>query len=124
MTLSQKVAITRALNLASYCSLLTLFVSWYLFLKPVADANPWVIILVQSSLLLGFAGVMLKGNPRGHAWLCFVLLVYFVHAVLTASNPATQELGIIYSGLVGILFTSSMYFARWKSQLNKARAKQ
>lgn len=122
MTLQFKVALTRALVLSSYSSLLVLFVSWYLFLNPVEGANPWVPIIVQSTLLLAFSGVIIKGQPRGHAWLCFVLLVYFMHAVLVASNPATQEIGIVYSALIVILFSASMYFARWKSQLTKLKA--
>lgn len=122
MTLQQKVALTRATVLASYVSLLTLFVSWYLFLHPVNGANPWVIIVTQSSLLLCFANTIIKGKPRGHAWLCFVLLVYFMHAVLVASQPATFEVGVLYAILISLLFTASMYFARWKSQLNRQQA--
>ncbi|MBY4677107.1 DUF2069 domain-containing protein [Marinobacterium arenosum] len=122
MTLESKVTLTRSLTLLSYFGLLALFLAWYLVLAPVPGANPWIIVLVQSSLLLAFLPTVIKGVPRGHAWLCFVLLLYFVQAVLAASNPATQGLGLAFCGLVGVLFSAAMYYARWKSRLIKALA--
>ncbi|MCV6590932.1 MAG: DUF2069 domain-containing protein [Marinobacterium sp.] len=123
-TLTPKVRLSRILTIASYTGLLALFVAWYTVLAPVPDANPWVIIGVQSALLLAFLPTIISGRPRGHAWLCFIVLVYFTHAVLVATNPNSQLIGLIYSGLTGILFTAAMYYTRWKARLNKALAGQ
>lgn len=124
MTLETKVRLTRTVSLLSYIGLLALFVAWYLVLAPVPGANPWVIIGVQSSLLLAFIPTMISGRPRGHAWLCFVILLYFSHAVLVAANPASQLIGLTYSILTGTLFASAMYYTRWRARLNKALAGQ
>jgi len=124
MNLESKVRITRSLTLVSYFGLLALFVAWYLVLAPVPGANPWVIIGVQSALLLAFLPTIISGRPRGHAWLCFVILVYFSHAVLVAANPASQLIGLTYCILTGVLFTAAMYYTRWRARLNKALAGQ
>jgi len=124
MTLETKVKITRSLTLVSYFGLLALFVAWYLVLAPVPDANPWVIIGVQSALLLCFLPTIISGRPRGHAWLCFVVLIYFTHGVLVATNPASAEIGLAYSLLSGLLFAAAMYYTRWRARLNKKLAGQ
>ena len=124
MTLETKVKLTRSLTLVSYFGLLALFIAWYTVLAPVPDANPWVIIGIQSALLLCFLPTVISGRPRGHAWLCFVVLVYFTHAVLVATNPASANIGLAYSILTGILFGSATYYIRWRARLNRQLAGQ
>jgi len=114
--LEKKVKLTRQLTLISYFGLLALFAIWYLIITPLPT-----IMLVHAVPLLAFLPVVLKGNPRGHAWLCFVVLLYFVEAVLAATNTHTVALGLIYSLLSCTLFTAAMYFARWKSQWLKSQ---
>jgi uncharacterized membrane protein len=73
--------------------------------------------------LLAFAPVVIKGKPRGHAWLCFVLLLYFLEAVIAALiPPPTRWLGLIDCTLLVTLFTSAMLYARWRSQLDRVQA--
>lgn len=119
MTLARKAALSRAITRISYIALLLLFTLWYLLIAPAATANPWVIWLVHLLPLLGFAPVIISGNPRGHAWLCFVLLFYFLGAVLATLMPPTRWLGLAESLLLCVLFTSAMMYARWQSQLNR-----
>ncbi len=113
-----KARVSRWLTLLSYAGLLVLFTLWHLVLHPIAG-NPWVIWAWHSVPLLAFAPVMIKGTPRGHAWLCFLLLLYFVQAVLSATNPNTAQLGLIYALLVAVLFTSAMLYTRWQSRYAK-----
>lgn len=119
-SLARKTRISRALVLASYFGLLLLFSLWYLWLAPSRGDNPWVIWLVHLVPLLAFAPVVLKGRPRGHAWLCFVLLLYFLEAVIAAMVPTTRWLGLLDCALLTSLFTASMLFARWRSQLERS----
>lgn len=119
MTLSCKTRFSRVLTLASYFGLLLLFTAWYLIIAPANADRPWVIWLIHLLPLLAFAPAVVKGNPRGHAWLCFVLLLYFMEAVLAALTPAHLVLGLIECALTAILFTSAMMFARWQSRLSK-----
>ncbi len=114
--LDAKVRIARLLTLGSYAALLGLLSVWYLWLAPAPGDRPWVVWLWHLVPLLGFAPAVLRGKPRAHAWLCFLLLLFFIEAVLAATHPATFGLGIAYAILVSILFGAAMYYARWKSQ--------
>lgn len=119
MTLAQKVKASHLVTKFSYIALLLLFTAWYLFIAPAKGDNPWVIWLVHFLPLLGFVGVVFRGDARGHAWLCFLLLFYFLGAVLATLMPPTRWLGLSESILLGVLFTSAMMFARWKSQQDR-----
>lgn len=120
MTLAQKTALSRTLTQVSYWGLLLLLTLWFMWINPSAGDNPWVIWLIHFLPLAAFAGVVIKGSPRGHAWLCFVILVYFMEAVLAALTPHSQLFGILYVLLVSILFISAMLYARWVSQWQRS----
>ncbi|KAA0875797.1 DUF2069 domain-containing protein [Nitrincola tapanii] len=119
MTLAQKAKLSLRITQVTYAALLLLFTLWYLWLAPAKSEHPWVIWLVHLLPLLGFLRVVIKGDARGHAWLCFLLLFYFLGAVLASLMPLTRWLGLIESGLLMLLFTSAMMFARWQSQLDR-----
>jgi uncharacterized membrane protein len=115
--LDAKLRIARLLTLSSYAALLGLLSVWYLWLAPAPGDRPWVVWLWHLVPLLGFAPSVILGRPRAHAWLCFMLLLFFIEAVLAATHPATFGLGLSYAILVSVLFGAAMYYARWKSQL-------
>lgn len=117
-----KSRISRIVCVSSYIGLILWFTLWHLFLIPAPTANPWVIWLLHLAPLLAFAHVIIKGSPRGHAWLCFVLLLLFIGAVLAASNPNTQLYGLGYTLLVSTLFVSAMMYTRWRARYNKQLA--
>ena len=119
MTLNSKARASRGVTLASYTGLLILFTLWYLLIAPAKSEHPWVIWLIHIVPLLAFLPVVWRGYPRGHAWLCFVLLLYFMEAVLAAFNPMTRWLGLVESALLVTLFTGAMMFARWQSKVNR-----
>lgn len=120
MSLACKTRASRILTLTSYFGLLLLFTLWYMLLHPAQSEHPWVIWLVHVLPLAAFMPVVLSGYPRGHAWLCFVLLLYFMEAVLAALVPATRWFGLLDVALLVTLFISAMMYARWKSRLNRA----
>jgi len=113
-----KARISHLVTVTSYVVLLLLLSAWHLVLYPI-DGNTWVIWAWHCVPLLAFAHVVFKGIPRGHAWLCFMLLIYFVQAVLSAMHPVTGLIGLIYALVISTLFTSAMMFARWQSRYNK-----
>lgn len=117
-----KSRIGRIICVSSYLGLIGWFTLWHLFLMPAPTANPWVIWLIHLAPLLAFAHVIYTGKPRGHAWLCFVLLLLFIQAVLAASNPNTWLYGIGYTLLCSSLFISAMMYTRWKARYNKQLA--
>ena len=53
-------------------------------------------------------------NYKLYAWLCFLLILYFCWAVLNAFAPGIAGLaGMVECGIIILLFTSSMFSARW-----------
>ncbi len=120
--LTRLVFISRAATLLSYFGLILLLTAWYLLIAPPPTANPYIIWLVQTLPLMLFFPVILKKDLRGHIWLCFVLCVYFIHAVLIAMSNHNSLLGLIEALLTASLFIAAMMFARWQSKLGKLRA--
>lgn len=116
MTLEAKAQLTGLLTRLSFVLLLLFYSVRLLWLAPASSANPWVIWLLYLLPLIGFTPAVLSGKPRPHAWLCFVLLVYFLGAVITATQPNLAIYGWIEVVLLVILFNSAMLFARWQSQ--------
>lgn len=62
--------------------------------------------------LIIFLPGLRRGNLRTHAWLCFVVLLYFVHAVTTAFVPGSMLYGIVSSLLCIALFTALVVYIR------------
>jgi uncharacterized membrane protein len=115
-----RIKICRYLAVASYFILILSLSAWYLIIHPVNTANPWVIWLLHFLPLAAFINVIQKGNPRGHAWLCFLLILYFNEAVLEATTVVVSRwYGTFNSLVIVVLFISSMMFARWAGQYNR-----
>jgi len=116
LTLESKAQISGLITRISFLSLLAFYTLRFLWLAPATSDHPWVIWLVYMIPLIGFTPAVLSGKPRPHAWLCFVLLIYFLGAVMTAIQPQLATLGWIESLLLVVLFNGAMLYARWQSQ--------
>ena len=116
MTLDTKARLSGLITQLSFFGLLIFYTLRFLYLAPAPTEHPWVIWLIHLLPLIGFSPAVIRGTPRPHAWLCFVLLLYFTGSVLTAIQPHLAIYGWIESLLIVTLFTSAMLFARWQSQ--------
>jgi uncharacterized membrane protein len=105
-----------------FISLLLSITLWTLWLEPSPTANPWVIWLLQITPLALFIPGILKGKPRSHVWLCFVLLVYFCGSVMWSMAPMHRTMGITQGILEVGVFSCSMMYIRWNGKAQKARA--
>lgn len=114
--LARRIHLSALASRAQLLGLIALFALWTFWLQPPGDANPLVIWLVQSFLLLAFVPSLFKSHPRPYIWLCFVILFYFCFGILSAVDGSL--LGLLLTLLSSGLFCSSMLFARWKSLLN------
>jgi uncharacterized membrane protein len=118
--LKSRVKYSRVIAALCYFLLLISVTAWYLFIHPVDTANPWVIWLLHFLPLAAFIKVIQKANPRGHAWLCFLLILYFNEAVLAATTVvATRWYGLFNTIVIVVLFISAMMFARWGGQYHR-----
>ena len=76
---------------------------------------------VQSSLLLVFLPGMVKQNIQSYIWLSLILLMMFLASVSTAF-ACTTILTIAEVLVVVTLFTSVMFYIRWRSRELKQAA--
>lgn len=116
MTYKSKAALSGMITKVSFFGLLILYTVRFLWLAPSSGEHPWVIWLVHILPLIGFTPYIVKGVPRPHAWLCFVLTLYFLGAVLSAIQPQIAVYGFIEVLLIITLFSAAMMFARWQSR--------
>ncbi len=68
--------------------------------------------LIQVVPLIPFSTGLHRTHLRTYAWLSFVVLLYFIHAVLLAFDPARRWLGIIEVVICSVLFTWLVIFIR------------
>ena len=113
--LSQRVRLSALVTRIQLVGLIAIFALWTFWIDPPEGANPLVIWLVQSALLLAFIPSVFRGHSRPHIWLCFVILLYFCFGAVYAFGGS--HLGILLTLLSSGLFCSSMLYARWKSIL-------
>ncbi|MBT8146757.1 MAG: DUF2069 domain-containing protein [Gammaproteobacteria bacterium] len=82
----------------------TTFVFWFLQVAPL------------SLFIKGLHQV----RPRTYQWLSFVVLMYFVHGVLTAFTPGKLLLGLLETTLCTLLFVCLIFFIRKHRQFTSS----
>ena len=102
----------------SYCALLGLFlINSLTALDRFSLAIP-VIWLLQSAPLLGFARAVRRKNAQQFIWLSLVVLLYFMHGVLVAFDPARRTVGAAELGLSVLLFCALLLYLRVAQKLS------
>ncbi|MFT6916551.1 MAG: putative membrane protein [Motiliproteus sp.] len=114
--LTQRVRLSALATRVQLLGLILVFALWTFWISPPPGANPLVIWLVQTALLLAFVPSVFKGGSRPHIWLCFVILLYFCFGAVYAMGGST--LGLLMALLSSGLFCTSMLYARWNSTLS------
>lgn len=70
----------------------------------------WLFAVMPLSIFL--PGLRRNTSLRTYAWLCFLILMYFLHAVTTAFTSGTLLYGTVYSVLCVALFCSLVVYIR------------
>ncbi|QZI72270.1 DUF2069 domain-containing protein [Pseudomonas protegens] len=120
--LEPRVRIARFFSLICFFGLIGLLCVYYLLLADLHGARPWVILLIELVPLLLMAPGMLSGSARGHAWMCFVVNLYFIKGALAAYDPNRQLFGLLEMFASLAVFTSALLYVRWRFQLNRRLA--
>ena len=111
--MQSKLRIALTLCLLSYAALLLLFVVYNI----TTDDGSVQLWLVQSlPLMIFIPGILRTTEPqswRTYSWLCFVILIYFTHAVTNCMSPLVNWKDIAQLGLSISLFISAMMTSRW-----------
>ncbi len=98
----------------SYGALLVLFtidgfLTWMRG-APVAVAFVlWALRIIPLSI---FLPGLRRRSPRMVTWLSFAILLYFIHAVMTAFVPGEALYGTVYALLCAAIFTSVIVWIR------------
>lgn len=105
---------SRRLVLGSYVVLTLGLLTWGVLLSQEGgNLRPLLLFLLPLAL---FLPSLVARRPRGHAWLAFVSLLYFMMGVNVAILPGLGWLGwlIVLASLA--LFTGCMFYARFRSR--------
>ena len=120
--LAPRLAISRALSLASFLGLILLLTVWTLVYADLNGARYWVVLSIELLPLVLLAPGMLLGNARAHAWACFVINLYFIQGVLAAIDPARMVYGWLEAFISLTLFIAALLYTRWAYQYERKLA--
>lgn len=109
------IAVARAAVVLSYALLLMVLTIETLWLPTCGRSPNTVVWLLNMLPLLILLPAIWRRSPRGHIWLCFVLMGYFLLAV-TAMFGCGSLLVSIELTLIILLFISAMMYARWRAR--------
>ncbi|MGF1695846.1 DUF2069 domain-containing protein [Vibrio lamellibrachiae] len=103
----------RWLALFSNLALISLVVLWQWYLSPHPHINNLTLAIAWCvPLLLPLPGI-LAGKPYTHAWANFVLMLYFLHAlVILTIGEGEILLASIELGLTTMAFTGNILYTR------------
>ncbi|MFO7649080.1 MULTISPECIES: DUF2069 domain-containing protein [Halomonas] len=111
----------RRLVLGSFLVLTLAMLTWGVLLLRVEGGNLRPILAFLLPLLL-FLPSLIGRRPRGHAWLAFVSLLYFMIGVNVAILPGLGLLGLLIAFASLALFAGCTGYARFRSRQLRARS--
>lgn len=112
MPLELKAKLARLATYTSLTLLLSIMLVWNLQRE---TGSTWFIFIIQSLPICALLPGIIQGNRRIYSWLCFIILLYFVLAVMNAMQSLAGFLDYLYLGLTVSVFISSMMASRWLS---------
>ncbi|RRV06922.1 DUF2069 domain-containing protein [Pseudomonas sp. v388] len=118
--LEPRVRISRAASLICFFGMIGLLSVYYLGIANLHGARPGVILAIELLPLLLLAPGVIRGNPRGHSWLCFVINLYFIKGALAAFDPNRWLFGVLEMLASVAVFISALLYVRWRSQLDRS----
>jgi uncharacterized membrane protein len=115
--MSAKVKRYRYIALFGHIGLLIWMLIWYLGLTNAREYSiSFIFVMYLLPLLFPLHGII-KAKPYTHAWSCFVVLWYFMHAVTTMYvEPAYLLHAIIEMIFVISMFVGCAMYARLRGQ--------
>lgn len=117
--LQPRMRACRVLAAIGYFGLLATLAIHNSFFANLHGANPYVILGTLLVPLLVFLPGIITANLRIHAWLCFVINLYFIYGVLACFHPPTQLYGGLLTGFSMLYFIPAMGYVRWGFQAKR-----
>lgn len=115
--MSKKVKAYRLLALISHISLLAWMAVWYFAFNTSSEYSfAFVFLLYILPLLFPLKGVI-QAKPYTHAWACFIVLWYFLHAITVMyAEPEYIWFATLELILASTMFIGCSVFARLRGQ--------
>lgn len=107
--LPQKLRIALMFSIISYGLLIASFVVRNL----IADNGGWLPWAVQTFSFVIFIPGMLAKHYRTYSWICFVVLMHFLGAVVNVMSPLGLWIDGVQVALLVTLFLAAMMTSRW-----------
>lgn len=115
MELQHKVNLCRTLVRSSFLVLIaSLVLNWW-FSDPAIRTLPVLLVLLLP--LVVFFGSVWRGNSRAHFWLCVLLMLYVVKAVMNLLFGDYIIIALLETLSSMTLFFAAVYFVKWGAQL-------
>lgn len=111
-TLPKNIEHTRLAILSSYYALLFYFAINALAVFGDFRLTSLVVWLIQAAPLLLFAPGLHRAHLRTYGWVCFVILLYFMHGVVIAFEPERLWFGLVEVLLCTLIFILLIIFIR------------
>ena len=107
----------RQLALLSYSGTLVTIVLWYFVFSPPHAVFSTVLSLLYCGILLSPAYGLIRNRPRVYLWSSFLILIYFMHAVVeTYSNDVERGFAIAELVFSLVYFFSASVCARYQQR--------
>ena len=120
--LEPRMKLSRALSLFSFIALVLLLLIWNLAFADLHGARIGVVLAIQLIPLALLAPGLIMGNARAHAWICFVVNIYFIQGVLAAIDPQRALFGALEAVISFGLFCCALLYTRWRFQYDRKLA--
>ena len=118
MDLQHKVNLCRTLVRSSFLVLVaSLILTWW-FADPATRSWPTLLVLLLPLAL--FFGSVWRGNSRAHFWLCVLLILYVVKAIMNLLFGDHIAIALPETLASATLFFAAVYFVKWGAQLASA----
>ncbi len=113
MSLINKLNLWHKITQISYLGLIFFVLFWTLLISPTEIVNPYIFAIVLLLPLLFAAKGVFKKQLYTYAWLQFINMIYFSHAIMIVmSDQANRSIGWIELSLVSINFTAAIISIR------------
>lgn len=120
--LEPRMKLSRTLSLFSFIALVLLLLIWNLAFADLHGARIGVVLAIQLIPLALLAPGLIMGNARAHAWICFVVNIYFIQGVLAAIDPQRALFGALEAVISFGLFCCALLYTRWRFQYDRKLA--
>ncbi|MDF1642883.1 MAG: DUF2069 domain-containing protein [Pseudomonadales bacterium] len=112
-TSSLPAQICKISSAISYLLLIVTLIWFFVTTVEPSGTYPWPMLAIKLIPLLMFMPGLIQGSGRTHAWLCFVVLVYFTLGILELFSLTSKLEGALITLFSTILFISSTLYIRW-----------